>query len=258
MRREIGLSHMLIQISSRGDDPLAQRGDCIHGATTCCCLATHAETLCGVCCDGFNDEGLRKIDGLSDMYQRLTYSHINARISKTEVLKRSLIDGSERIFGPQHIDLEAYLTRRVKHHRHRIFGSRGAEYWYSGKISHDNVEQIWDELESRAGLDRNNYKLWPLSPVERRRFLPIGITDIALSRIHTACEEELSCDPAKHVDDDPDTCPDVTRQHRGCVELESLGLDMDKILNKRVLLDDRENQRDFKSTVTIKTPLVEW
>ena len=252
------MSHLLLQISSPGPDPLAQRGDCIHGATECCCLIKNADTLCEICGCGFNAEGLRPIDSLSDMYQRLTYSHINVRISKSEVLKRSLIDGSERIFGPQTIDLEAYLTRRVKHRRHKIFGSRGAEYWYSGTTSSDKIEQIWDELESRSGLDRNKYKLWPLSPVERRRFLPIGITDIALSRIHTACEEELSCDPAKELDDDPDTCPDVTRQHRGCVELESLGLDMDKILNKRVLLDDRENQRDFKSTVTIKTPLVKW
>ena len=258
MRRGTGLSHMLIQISSRGDDPLAQRGDCIHGATECCCLIKNADTLCGVCLAGFNNDGLREVDSLPDIFQRLTYSHINLRISKTEVLKRSLSDGTETIYGPSAIAVEQYIAARVKHHRHRIFGSRGAEYWYSGRTSNDKVEQIWDELESRAGLDRNKYKLWPLSPVERRRFLPIGIADVALSKIHTACDEELSCDPAHEIDDDPSTHPETTRNSRGCVDLESLGLDMDKILDKRALLDDRENQRDFESTVTIKTPVVEW
>ena len=219
----------------------------------------NADTLCGVCLAGFNADGLREVDSLPDIFQRLTYSNINVRVSKTEILKKSLLDdGTETIYGPSHIDVEAYLTRRVKHHRHRIFGSRGAEYWYSGTTSHAKVDQIWDKLESRSGLDRNKYKLWPLSPVERRRFLPIGITETAISRINTACEAELSCDPAKQLDDDPSTCPETTRKHRGCVELESLGLDMDNILDKRALLDDRENQRDFESTVTIKTPLMEW
>ena len=252
------MGHILCQIASRGGDPLAQRGDCVHGATEYCCLIKNADTLCGVFLAGFNNDGLREVDSLPDIFQRLTYSHITARISKTEVLKRSLSDGTETIYGPSTIAVEQYIAARVKHHRHRIFGSRGAEYWYSGRTSNDKVEQIWDELESRAGLDRNKYKLWPLSPVEQRRFLPIGITETALSRIHTACEAELSCDPAKETDDDPATCPETTRRHRGCVELESLGLDLAKILDKRTRLDDRENQRDFESTVTIKTPLVEW
>lgn len=249
------MGHILCQIASPGPDPLAQYGDVVQGATTCAAEIKNAGRICSVRRAGFTSDGLRPIGSLAEMFLWRTRQWMNRRVSRTEVIRRCIVTGEEARYGPESISLDSYLRQRVRHHSHQIFGVPGAEYWFSGPSTHQFVDVIWDSISSATGLSRSDHGRYPLTPVELRRFLAIGIPEsVTLDEISEATEPELDGDPALALED-TSAAPEVIRKHRGWVDFSTLDVDLGHVKDLCCACDLRDIEVPWATLVKIKTPL---
>lgn len=92
------------------------------------------------------------------------------------VTRTSLATGEQTVHDattPESIHVDAFLKRRLKHPRHRIFGDTGSEYWFGGTREFSAAD-IWSVLEQHSDHVREDYRQWPFTCAERSHFLPIS------------------------------------------------------------------------------------
>lgn len=137
--------------------------------------------------------GLHDLDTIPDMYQSNVYQYKFQRISKTEIERIELRNPvNRRVFSNdpdpidgQRMDVQRYVSDRIKSRKHRIFGTTGNEHWYGGRQSRDNIDTIWTELPPRSALlpsghrfknqDKEDSKFYRPLPWETRKKLILPI-----------------------------------------------------------------------------------
>ncbi len=108
----------------------------------------------------------------------LTHEFRFERVSGTEILRTTLADLTEELINGtprlidgqmQHMDVEAYVRRRLAHDRHKIFGTAGSEVWYGGDtdVSNAAMDLVWAAIETKTPLrevDHTRFPVWPEQP----------------------------------------------------------------------------------------------
>ena len=183
------MAELLIKINSNGPNPKFQDGDIVTSFNDRRILQVHTEHAARTNAH-FKNNVLRDENSLFYVFCKETYEYIFERVSKYEVKRTSLIDGSAELFSniPKHIngtlqyiDVPLFLARRLKYRRHAIFGNTGAEFWFSGKrdFSMQKLESFWPNVEDRAKIKRDQCTRWPLTHIEKKHFLGLGVDDFS-------------------------------------------------------------------------------
>ena len=70
-----------------------------------------------------------------------------------------------------------FVQRRLKNPRHQIFGSTGAEYWYSGRKDYSNAKMtiLWNRIETDTLFREVDFPLWPAGDRDLRDHLRIAL-----------------------------------------------------------------------------------
>lgn len=152
-------------------------------------LRAHAFRYCHHALAGFTREGLRPNNGLAERFQQLSYEWRFARVSATEVLCQNLVTGDKKIVDQhprpsgrngrmEHVYVQEYLRRRLRHPRHRIFGAPGREVWYGGRTLNDldTTLRVWDMIQTlRPDVRITDHLDWWPSHREIRGWLWLGV-----------------------------------------------------------------------------------
>ncbi len=159
-----------------GDAGLWQDGDIVDAFNRRRIRHAHAGAICHV-------KHGRTV--LPELYQAKTYQFKFERVSKTEVRRTNLITLDADIVSKkpnakgEQIDVPLFIARRLKHPRHRIFGSAGQERWYGGQVTatHAILDEVWVEIEARTEHRESNFMLWPFTEAEQKDFLILPTDD---------------------------------------------------------------------------------
>ena len=162
-----------------GDGGNRVDGEVIQVLTSERALWVHADHACHVKRAGLNRYGLRPTDSLCHDMQRLTCRYRFEWEGHNDEVDRVDLWTNERItFGPkprnvdgkdQHINGRLYVARRLRHHRHRIFGEPGNVSWFGGNEARNaiNLARVWERIEARTGESMSNPK-WQRHPLGRK------------------------------------------------------------------------------------------
>jgi len=162
-------------------------GDVIRTYSNMRILNTYAQHFCHPTLQLFNSDGLRYPNTLLEIYLANVHQKLFQSISKTHVLCTNLWTGDREIFGPPdgsgkpHVWLQEDLRFKMRHHRHKIFGTKGKEWWYGGpiKINPRTIHKIWCEIEERMGVKRENYNLFPIGYEAMALYVSISVDDFS-------------------------------------------------------------------------------
>jgi hypothetical protein len=172
------LAELLIKI---GPGANYDDGDCLCAFNRRRIRCVHAEHLCHLDHAGFNRDGLRPAGSLPQSLRHHTYEYLFRRVSEKTIERHNLLDGTVDTFGPESIAVDQYLRRRLKHKRHAVFGSRGREYWYGGRIdtSHAKLDAVWNAIATDAGRleAEEEFTLWPMGRLDIRHHLAVRVQD---------------------------------------------------------------------------------
>lgn len=146
---------------------------------------THAQQICHYQHEGFTTDGLRP-EGKSLAFLDCVYQYRFERVNQDQV-KRIETDHlgnvlAEETFGKADMDVQQFVSRRLKHAKHRIFGTPGAEIWHGGRsdFSDAAVAKTWDIIQNNsdhrnaAGICTHcgqDHTLWPMGRLDVRHFL---------------------------------------------------------------------------------------
>lgn len=183
------MADMLLSVTSPARPSRAEDGDIIHAANEMRCLCTHAQHVCHPRQASPNRHGWIDAGHISQEMMELFYEYRFERISFSEVRRTKIQTSEEDILSrvpnaqKEHIDVYEYLKNRSKHRRANgtskkpIYGTAGSEVWYGGTIDFTKTPQLWDVIEARTALHRDNHKFWPFTDTEHRHFLAIRTDD---------------------------------------------------------------------------------
>jgi hypothetical protein len=178
------VAEIVLKVGSvSADEKTPQDGDVVFAAGSRLIKQCHAMHIAKP--TAFNTDGLRIPDTASEWYLERTRQYKFEAVSKTEVLRTDLrLMTSETISNVPNaqgevIKLDAYLKNRLSASNHLIFGTPGNEVWYGGKrlVSHADLDQVWLKYLNALGEDESNYRLWPLTPIEKKHFLSVKSDD---------------------------------------------------------------------------------
>jgi hypothetical protein len=143
----------------------------------------HAQHVCKP--TTFNTHGLRETGGLAQEYLERTYQFKMERVSTHEVRRTNLITLESEILSNvpnangHAVHVVELLARRLKHAKHLFFGTPGNEIWYGGRsdLSDAAINPVWDRIEADTPLRKADHGRWPLTPMEKHKFLPLPSQD---------------------------------------------------------------------------------
>lgn len=203
-----GWSEVFINVVDNAGELSYKDGDVLVVKNRPQIRAANAQTLSRWWKEGFTNDGLRP-DGLAKAVQNKTYEFRFERVANDLVNKIRTADdvliatyGSPGSVGPGpephnpdgHMYVDEFVRRRIKHHRHRIFGVAGSEIWYGGSenwISTDNLDFCWNEIETRTPELESNHPDWPATPIEKRTFLCARISNTTDQEAADMMEQEI-------------------------------------------------------------------
>ena len=141
----------------------------------------HLDHVCHLDNVGKTREGLRPLGCSARWLRELTHQYKFQRVSRTEAERHNLWTGEVELFGVEYWDLPLFLERRTKHERHGIFGKRGKEFWFSGKVkqAHEDLDLVWAkvaEIEGRVE-DEEDFQLFPMQRLDIRSYLAVRTED---------------------------------------------------------------------------------
>jgi len=179
------MAELIIKIGTNGPNPAYQDGDIVDAFNSRRIKFGHAWDICKPHDKGFNSDGLRD-SILLEAFESKTNEYKYERISKTEVRRTNLKTLNVVVIGKtpdsngHFIHVEAFLVRRLRNNRHRIFGSSGSERWYGGEsinMSNTVVGEIWDAIEINTPHRRQDFEKLSLSPNMKKAFLVLSVDD---------------------------------------------------------------------------------
>ncbi len=148
----------------------------------------HAEHICHIDNAGGGVNVHRSADTLAEDLLSITSQYKFERISITEVRRTDLTTRDEEIFDDtprvvdgknQQMDVRQFVERRLKHHRHSMFGTAGAERWYGGRrdISQAKVDLVWTAIEAKSANLQSDATLWPAGIQDLKEHLALRVDD---------------------------------------------------------------------------------
>jgi hypothetical protein len=158
-----------------------QDGDVVQTFSLNRILMANAENICNVNNFSINSvTGLRENNSLLMKFLELKSKYKFERINSNDVRKTSLITGEESIVNKtpneygEYMDVYKFLSRRLKSHRHRVFGSSGNEIWYGKSRLDVDLDALWNSIESHSDNLKSENSSWKFSEIEKRMFLVLN------------------------------------------------------------------------------------
>lgn len=194
-------------INVHGNDKY-EDGDIIAAFNDNSILMTHAWHICDPKYAGFSSYGLRPYSK-SLLFFDCVYQYRFQRVNSTQV-ERIETDHSGNVisvetFGSPDINVEAFIQRRIKNPKHRIFGSTGKEIWHGGRRdkSIEATNCSWEIIQNNCDCRNTagacpccgqDHTLWPLGKLDIRRFLCtklVDFNDIEATAMTSELEKEF-------------------------------------------------------------------
>ena len=235
-----------------------QDGDIIAAFNSRRIRCIHAQHICHVKNAGGGIGILRDNTHVARDFFEHTHQYRFERVSKTEIKRITLADLSEvvidgtpkRVDGKrQHMDVEAFVRRRLAHDRHRMFGADGAEIWYGGRTDMSNAAMtlVWNAIESKTA---NREVDFPLAPAGRQDlishlFVTVDDFDETVATDLVSSELDLT---------DPDNPITIKKRRRHIVWRDSIpSNDHADVENKERKYDKRATMIPLVRTDVVKT-----
>jgi len=231
------LAELLLKV---GDGAGYVDGDCLCAFTdhriSCC----HAEMICHPGKAVLTGVGLRDNTAVARDYLDTVYQYRFERVNRTQVKRIALATMTEEIFGPESMDVDLYIKRRLRHGRHRIFGTVGAEVWHGGRQekSPAKMAQVWNAIETKTPLRKADHNLWPMGRLDVKHHLAIRASDMTEEESNGMVDPQLDWDAEGKSRLDADG-KDVQLARRN-IHIEwrdlvsDIGVSVDSVLNRDV------------------------
>ena len=246
------MPELLIKIKrDERPDPAFQDGDIMCAMNELHIKNTHAQLLCHKNLIGFNGDGLRPENSLTEMYLASVKQYKFQRVSNTEVkridlatLKEETLSGTPNAKG-EYIDVDLYISRRLQHDKHLIFGTEDNEIWYGGRtlITTATHITVWNGIESTSLHREVNYTKWPWTDAEMRNYLVLTVDDFdndTRATLEESVYNQLSLDN------------EILKKRHHKVDwknLASLGVTESNILDKDLKIDIRDSVDFLRSSI---------
>lgn len=150
-----------------------QDGDIVEAFSLARIRKTAAERLYAPSQFGFNNSGLRDDNSLRSVTEALSQYRFE-RVTSTSVKRVILSTGAEEIMDFPNAD--EYISRRLSNPAHRIFGTTGAEVWFTKTRENLDHEELWDVIETVSDYVRDDFSRWEFTELEKVFFLPLNMT----------------------------------------------------------------------------------
>ena len=191
-----------------------------------------------------NSDGLRSVDAIAFHVNKKMYQYRFERISSYAVMRINQVTLDETIHDRttlESIDVPSFLRRRKNHANHAIFGEKGKEVWFGGKILHENVDDSWLVVEQRTTYRKSDYNRAILTPYEIAKRPPITVDDF-----DNVVKAELESPLISKIDDS------ILKKRKNKIDITSLGLTAKELAdfqNKEVELDLRGKYSFSRSNI---------
>lgn len=162
----------------------------------------HAQHICHVKNAGGGVGVHRNSAHVTKDFFENTHQYRFERISKTEVKRILLSDLTEEVFDStprivdgqeQYTNVELFVRLRLRHARHTMFGTAGAETWYGGRkdFSDTALDLVWNAIETKTSNREVDFKSWPCGANDCRSHLFIAVLDFNDVRARELVEPDL-------------------------------------------------------------------
>lgn len=245
---------LLFRTSTVSADPLTgSDGDVVCAISSDHTQRTAARNICDhhgfeILPSGYRDSDPLLVGFLSAT-NRYRMQRNGDRVERTEIAT-----GAVDVIGPtpndagEAIDVDLYLSRRLRHGGHRIFIESGRETWYGGTRKNIDWDAVWTNIETHSDHRRASFQDWQFSALERQHF---GVTNCRGFRHGESCEiSHGTC--VEHSGPLVDEAGEMVRKSRWFVPYwDSSTIDTDQTRNKnheydaRRVGDDREKLDDI-------------
>ena len=205
---------LVLKINSvTGDHVHYQDGDVIEAFANTRIHLCHAEMICHPDNFSFNSVGLRDRDTLFEKFMAQTSKYKFTRLNSNDVERLNLLTDETEIVNTtpnakgEYMHVDQFIRRRLKHHRHKIFGTvQGEEVWYGGNSARDSVviDAVWNDIETHTDNLKADHANWPLSPIEKMTCLAVNCVGFQNSTVQEISGETASARRSsvnKEVDD---------------------------------------------------------
>lgn len=179
------MAELIIKTSTKAPDPAWQDGDIIHAMNDLHIHDVHAQHICHKNLVGFNSDGLRPANSLTEDYLSEVRQYKFERISQTEVRRSDLFSMSIDVFSDtpngdgEYIDVPLFISRWRQHPKHVIFGKPGTEIWYGGRtlITTAKINDIWVSIEAKTAYLKAHFGKFPWGNEDQKHHLAITVDD---------------------------------------------------------------------------------
>jgi len=163
-------------------------GDIIHAFSESRNLNVYAQHIT----NPKSSDGLRVPGTLLQDYLEATKQYKFERISEKEILRTDLFTGSGDTFSDvpnadgEYIDVPLYIERRLRSERHKIFGTKGSEFWYGGRtrITKQTMNNVWDKIEQKSSFRKRDHTEFPFTDNELSKYYVIKVSDYTQEEIN--------------------------------------------------------------------------
>lgn len=257
------MAELVLKIRDHPDVTGYKDGDIVCAFNQRRIRCVHAEHICHIKNTSFNGDGLN-VEGVARKFQEFIYQYKIERVSKTEIKRIELSSMKEEILSNipdakgQAIDVPYFIFRRlnkfdlitetiIPNLRHRIFGTKGNEFWYGGRVDVSNIvlDNVWNMIEIDTPNLESNFTLWPLTDTEKKEFLGLKINDFGETEAQQFVESEYKIVGEEEV---------LQKKRRRNIDWQSMSLPVTKkdIEDATKSIDIRE-QVTLNKDVDIKT-----
>ena len=190
---------IILKINDGPDASSYKDGDIIQAFSMQNIYYCHAQHKCHVRNFDFTTDGMRVADPLLVKFLEKTNTYKFERLNSNDVKRTNLITGEEGILNNtpndngERINVYQYVSRRIKNKDHVIFRSNGLEYWYGKSRGDIDVDAIWNDIETHTDFLQSDHIHFPLSDIEKRRFLPMSCCTHGHSHDHTDLPVHNAC-----------------------------------------------------------------
>lgn len=241
------MSELLLKIGGDSNPEFFQDGDIIHAFNQLSIKHMNSSRLCHVKLFAKNKYGLN-IPSIARSYLELTSLFRVEAIGSNLVRKTDLVSNSKSVEVFPLLDY--WLTERLKHHRHRIFGTKGREVWYEGnkRINDAVMENVWTMIHAESSHKEADHALAPLGTDDKKLFLSIKINDF------TSTERESYESPEYTEKDGQFT---LVKKRKRKIDWEALSLPVTSIdiRNRRQTIDIRGSGFILDKSIDIITKI---
>lgn len=173
------MAELVLKIGTVGPDPAYQDGDIVEAFNEHRILSAHAQNFCRPALAGFTPDGLRPTGSLLEALLSRINVYKFERISRTGVVRTDIRGGTQDLLSPEALDVREFITRRLKHPAHVIFGTPGREVWYGKSRYFDvaTIASIWDVIEAQTPERRINYQKMGHSDLVLKHYLVLTVDD---------------------------------------------------------------------------------